>query len=134
LTLSGLLVQGINAMPPADGTSEDVDPNATVAVRRFRRGASIYYFCHAYNVRRGQTGQPQIESELRLFREGVLLFSSGPQPIRDARIDRAVPAAGTLYLSPDLATGNYLLELTLTDRLAKKHHRSTQTIDFEVVE
>jgi VWFA-related protein len=134
LTLSGLLIEGAQSSNPTEGTLEDIDPNATVAVRRFRQGTRAHYFCSVYNARRAATGHPQIESEVRLFREGVLVFRSGPHPIHQTPGSPDDAASGVLQLGTDTPPGSYVLELTVTDRLAKKQNRATQTIDFEVID
>jgi VWFA-related protein len=134
LALSGLLIQGAQAANPTDGMLEDLDPNATVAVRRFRRGSRAHYYCSVYNARQAATGHSQMESEVRLFREGVVVFKSGPHLIRHTPGSLDVIASDVLQLSTDIPTGSYILELTVIDRLAKKQNRVTQTIDFEVIE
>jgi hypothetical protein len=119
----------------SDGAIETADPNATVAVRRFRRGALTAYACYVYNATRGPKGKPQIESEIRMLREGVEVFRSGPQPASvSVSNPPEIAASGTLQLSPSITPGAYLLEISVTDRLEKKSRRLTQSIDFEVIE
>jgi VWFA-related protein len=134
LTLSGLLIQGTQAAIPTDGTVEDIDPNATVALRRFRQGTRANYFCTVYNARKGPTGHPQIEAEVRLFREGILVFRSGPRPIQQTPAIPEIAASGVLRLGTDTPPGSYVLELTVTDRLSKKQNRAVQMIDFEMID
>ena len=52
LTLSSLFIQGLGAGGTTDGAVEVLDPDATVAVCRFRRRALTTYDCYAYNVAR----------------------------------------------------------------------------------
>jgi VWFA-related protein len=66
LTLSSLFIQGVGAAGTSDGSVEVIDPDATLAVRRFRRGAMTTYRCYAYNVARNPSGKPHVESEARL--------------------------------------------------------------------
>jgi hypothetical protein len=134
LTLSSLFIQGAEAGGTSDGSVEVIDPDATLAVRRFRRGAVTNYFCYAYNVARSSTGKPQVESEMRLLRDGVEVFRSGPQPPALSLDPNDLPVGGTLQLSPALTAGSYLLELSVTDRGAKTPRRATRTIDFEIIE
>jgi VWFA-related protein len=134
LTLSGLLIRGAQAANLVDGTLQDTDPNATVAVRRFRQGTSMHYFCSVYNARRAATGDPQIESEVHLFRQGVLVFRSGPHPIDHTPGTPDIAASGVLQLGIDTPPGSYILQLTVTDRLARKHNRAIQAIDFDVID
>jgi hypothetical protein len=85
-----------------------------------------------YNARRGPDGQPQLDIEARLYREGLEVFR------RAVRGPLAVPAGtapligGVLHLEADMPPGDYVLELNVADRLEKKATRTTQTVDFSV--
>ena len=153
LMLSGMIVRGVtvdparrspaNAQPAAQMTStaegkvEEEDPQASPAVRRFTRGMALEYAYMIYNARLDKaTGRPQIETQLRLFRDGqqvfvgkVNAFNSGQQ--KD--LTRLV-AGGSLLLGNDLQPGDYALQLIVTDKLAREENRlSSQWIDFEIV-
>ena len=134
LTLSSLFIQGLGAGGTTDGAVEVTDPDATLAVRRFRRSALTAYVCYAYNVVRDSSGKPRVESALRLLRDGVEVFRSGPQPAHASTDPSELPVGGTLRLGPAITPGSYLLELTVTDRGAKNPRRATRTIDFEVID
>ena len=134
LTLSGLFIQGLGAGGTSDGAVEAGDPNSTIAVRRFRRGIQAAYTCYAYNVAGDSSGKPQVEFELRLFRDGVEVLRSGAQPAAASPDPSEVAIAGLLPIGPSMTPGNYVLEITVTDRLAKKNRRASQLIDFEVIE
>ena len=134
LTLSSLFMQGLGAGGTTDGAVEVLDPDATVAVRRFRRSALTTYVCYAYNVARDSSGKSRVESETRLLRDGVEVFRSGPQPAQASTDPNELPVGGTLQLAPAITPGSYLLELTVTDRGAKTPRRATRTIDFEVID
>jgi VWFA-related protein len=136
LTLSGLLIEG--ARPRSAGGEaadhvEAADPNASVAVRSFRQGADANYACYVYNAKRGPSGRPQLESEVRLFRDGVQVFHSPARPLSPVPDASSAMAGGLLRFGSAFPPGTYVLELTVIDRLAKKNSRATQTIDFEVV-
>ena len=133
LTLSSLFIQGLGAGGTSDGSVEVIDPDATLAVRRFRRGAVVTYMCYAYNVARSSDGKPQVESEARLLRDGVEVFRSGPQPAGVSTDPSELPVGGTLQLGPALTPGSYLLELSVTDR-GVTPRRATRTVDFEIIE
>jgi len=135
LTLSGVLVQGVPAAGGVAGAEPEQDPNATVAVRSFRGGSVVSYVCYVYNARRGERGQTRLESEVRLLRDGVEVFRGAARagPASADNPDEIV-AAGVLQLGARTRPGSYLLEITVTDRLAKRGARATQTIDFEVVD
>ena len=103
-------------------------------MRRFRRGIQAAYTCYAYNASRDSSGRAQIESQWRLLRDGVEVLRSAPQPAPASQDPSEVPIAGLLPISPSMPLGNYVLEIAVTDHLAKKNGRATQVIDFEVID
>lgn len=133
LTLSGLLIQGF---PPASGAAvQEIEPNATVAVRTFRQGTAADYVCYVYNARRGPGGQPSVDAEIRLYREGTEIFRNEPRAVTPSPgTPGEIIATGLLQLGTATPPGSYLLEIIVTDKLAKKGARATQTIDFEIVD
>lgn len=141
LTLSSVIVQGAAYQQPAaasDATKdgvEDVDPLASVTLRTFRQGSEVGYGCYIYNARISSSHQPQLESQVRLYRDGTEVLRSGPRPV-DIPTDpaRQLFAGGVLKLGEAMTPGTYVLEIEVTDRLAKKHSRATQTVDFDVSE
>lgn len=132
LTLSGLVIEG--AAPETAAAGDDAgDPQSSVAVRMFRRDSDARYVCSVYNARRGTGGQPQLHVELRLYRDGVEVFRSEPAGALLQADGTGTMVGGLLRFGPEMVPGSYLLELAVTDKLAKKAARATQTIDFEVL-
>ena len=163
LTLSGIVVSGINppAKPKADekdsstappqpsqpsanaaaqtrAEGEEVsDPQSSPAVRRFHSGMLMQYNYVIYNAQPEKaTGRPQLQTQVRLFRDGKQLFTGRVQPFNPANqtdLKRLV-AGGALQLGTDIMPGEYILQVLVTDPLAKEKYRvATQWIDFEVV-
>lgn len=157
LTISGVVVQGIDpamtrkgAEPPAqkeegaattsgEGTqkSEDVtsdlDPQASPAMRRFKRGMVLQYGYVIYNAKTAPA--PQLTTQMRLFRDGQLVFSGKALPFNlTGQPDlKRLPAGGALLLGTDMGPGEYILQIIVTDALAKdKHRTATQWMDFEI--
>jgi VWFA-related protein len=134
LTLSGLVIDGVSQTATTAEGQDTRDPRSTVAVRVFRQGTSASYVCSVYNARQGSNGAPQLETEVRLYREGIEAFRNaqrGMLPVADS----AYPlVGGVLNLNASTPPGAYVLELTVVDRLAKKPARATQTIDFDVIQ
>ena len=105
LTLSGLILSGVdpahasNSLPEsattngatpsmsrlasaAGDTSDQVDPQAGPAVRRFRQGMMLHYSFLAYNAQLDKAAlRPQLQIQVRLFREGQPVFTGKVQPI-----------------------------------------------------
>ena len=135
--MSGLLIQGVS-LQAVDGQSDDsvqdIDPNASVAVRTFRQGTDASYASYVYNAKRGPSGGPQLDIEVRLFRDGTQVVQSSIRPLPPQAAGPAFIAGGLLRFDSGFPPGSYLIELTVIDRLAKKNGRATQTIDFDVVE
>jgi VWFA-related protein len=153
LTLSGIIMNGYEpkegrtgttagaasaAGDGAEGAQEDVDPQAGAAVRRFRHGMIMNYGYVIYNAQVDKaTRRPQLETQLRLFRDGKLIFTGSVQPFDPAnQPDLArLLVGGGLRLGNDLTPGEYVLQVVVTDLLAKdqKRRTATQWIDFEIV-
>jgi VWFA-related protein len=156
LTLSGLILSGVdpkrarNRSPesaPTTGAprleaaagdiSDQVDPQAGPAVRRFRQGMMLHYSFLVYNAQLDKaTARPQLQTQVRLFRDGQQVFAGKAQPINlshQADLKR-LPAGGILRLGTDMKPGEYILQVIITDSLAKEKDRAaTQWIDFEIV-
>ncbi|HYG81704.1 MAG TPA: VWA domain-containing protein, partial [Pyrinomonadaceae bacterium] len=150
LALSGILVDGVDpeakpAKPQADaGGAEgagapafESDPQASPAVRRFRRGLVLRYAFSVFNAQADKaTGRPAVQTQMRLFREGQEIFTGRAQPLdatNQADLKR-LQTGGALQLGTSLPPGEYALQVIVTDPLAKEKYRTaTQWIDFEIV-
>jgi hypothetical protein len=121
----------------AEGAQEEPDPQAGAALRRFRQGMIMNYGYVIYNAQLDkQTRRPQLETQLRLFRDGKLIFTGKVQPVDPNQSDPArLLAGGGLRLGGELTPGEYVLQAVVTDLLAKdqKRRTTTQWIDFEIV-
>jgi hypothetical protein len=156
ITLSGLVVNGYEpkavqagtanaasvdarrAVQGAEGAQDDVEPQASAAVRRFRYGMIMHYAYVIYNAQLDKaTRRPQLDTQLRLFRDGKLVFSGKVQSLDfNNQSDPArLVAGGGLRLGTDMPPGEYILQVVVTDLLAKDQKRriATQWIDFEIV-
>ena len=162
LTLSGIVVNGVKpsvkpagkennsgagaqdqsastppgANAPQEGLTE-TDPQSGPAVRRFHSHMGLQYGYVIYNAQLDKaSGRPQLQTQVRLFRDGKQIFAGrvtpfDPGPQADLR---RVLAGGGLNLGNDLAPGEYVLQVVVTDLLAKEKYRTaTQWIDFEIV-
>lgn len=159
LTLSGLILSGVdprhasNSSPEIAGTngsssmpglgstagdtSSQVDPQSGPAVRRFRQDMMLHYSFLAYNAQLDKLALlPQLQAQVRLFRDGQPVFTGRVQLIdfRSQADLKRLATGGSLRLGTDMKPGEYVLQVTVTDTLAKPKHRSaTQWIDFEIV-
>jgi VWFA-related protein len=149
LTLSGIVVGGteVSAKPnetasasPAKTAEEqptDFDPQAGPAVRRLRRGMVMTYGYVIYNAQVDKaTGRPQLQTQMRLFHDGKEIFAGRLQPFdASGQVDfKRLAAGGALQLGTNLPPGEYILQIIVTDMLAKEKYRTaTQWIDFEII-
>ncbi len=77
--------------------------------------------------------KPQLLSQIRLFHEGQLLVEGKKEPLAINR--QIIQTEGLITLGKNLKPGFYVLQILVTDELAKgKNQVATQWIDFEVVQ
>ena len=158
LTLSGLIVNSVaptakaenasnsTARQPAQAATNDAgakaendsDPLVSPAARRFRKGMILDYGYIIYNAQLDRTTRlPQLTTQVRLFRDGQQIFSGSAAPFNaNQQIDpKRLAAAGRLRLGTNLQPGEYILQIVVTDALAKEKYRTTaQWTNFEIVE
>ena len=111
-------------------------------LRLFRRGKDLdlEYSVSVYNAHLDKaTGQPQLESQVRLFKDGNVVYASplAPMKLSAAHHDdwKRISMGGTMHLTHTQEPGHYILQMVIVDNLAKeKYRRATQWMDFEVVE
>ena len=129
---------------PAEAEPEDgpapppADPQGSAAVRRFRRGTTVDYGFYIYNAKTDRAdGRPRLQTQLRLFRDGKLVYEGKVLPFdaQPQNVQGDVGAGGQLWLGKILVPGEYALQMIVTDLLAKEKQRvAAQWIDFEIVE
>lgn len=149
LAASGVLMRGVpyeaykkgetvasNREENADA-ADDRDPLVSAGVRQFPQGYVIEYGFIVYNAQVDKaSGKPNIQIQVRLFRNGEQLFAGKPQPLDvSGQSDlKRLTASGALQLGTDMTPGEYVFQIVVTDLLAKEKHRTTtQWIDFEIV-
>ncbi|MCA1618751.1 MAG: VWA domain-containing protein [Acidobacteria bacterium] len=144
LALSGIFVTAAapaalkaSAAAAAAATSGEADPLRNATLRRFRHGSQVDFSYHIYNARAGGgTGAPRLRTQVRLFRDGRVVFEGPAQayaPARTANVSR-LPGGGRLQLGGSLQPGEYSLQVVVTDELASgKSRTAAQWIDFEIV-
>src|SRR5262245_45693920 len=153
LNLSGIALSGKNpelksgSGPSVETAVEDarIDDNVLKtgpALRQFRRGKDVDldYTVIVYNARVDKTtGRPELESQVRLFKDGSVTFASPYTPLHlsPAHHDdwKRIGIAGNVHLTHSQETGHYVLQIVIADKLAKEKYRTaTQWTDFEVIE
>lgn len=138
LALSGIIVSGIGVTPPSAGgrDSDDLNSQSGPVRRQLRQGMLIDYRYYIYNAQTDAAGRPQVQTQMRLFRDGQVVFSGKTLPLdfsQQSNMKRLM-GAGRLRLGPELIPGEYTLQVTVTDPLARPEFRTaTQWTDFEVI-
>ena len=110
------------------------DPQSGPAVRRFRSGTLVEYGYEVYNARLDKEMRlPQLQSQVRLFHDNRLAFAGQVVKLNGHADSKKLVAFGRLQLGANLEPGEYVLQVIVTDMLAKGKNRiSTQWIDFEI--
>lgn len=135
LALSGLVVSG----KPAEGVAPtpELELEADPAVRRLRAGMELRYDFHIYNAQLDPaTKRPQLQTQVRLFREGQLAYEGKLAPFDTTQQDdlKRLVAGGGVKLNRAATPGDYTLQVIVTDLLAKGDRRTaTQWLDFQIV-
>jgi hypothetical protein len=127
------------AQPSADGKEGKVEAwsEGGPAVRRYRPGQGILYAYAVINPKlKGSAKDFQVGSQLRVFRNGKLLYTgaynhmlskSQPDPTR-------LVGGGLISLGSILSPGEYLVQIVVTDENGgRKQPPVAQWVDFEVV-
>jgi hypothetical protein len=138
LTLSSLVLSedtSRTAAVNAEGEVHESNPLGSAAVRVFKPGTAMSYVYQVLNAHTDANKQPQLEAHTRLFRDGKLVYTGKPIPLQsDGQPDaRHLLGAGSMKLGPNITLGDYVLQVVVTDKLAKEKNRvATQAMDFEI--
>ena len=149
LTISGILLSGIpletyrknSSVQPAaeksEGANLQADPNANPAVRLFKTNLALVYAFNVYNARVDKnTGKPRLKTQLRMYRDGKLIFTGEEEAF--SPLDQSDPkrllGAGVVQMGSQMGPGEYVIQIVVTDLLAKqKENVTSQWIDFDVI-
>ena len=132
LSLSGIVISGVNQ----SGTGGDALLQAVPSLRRLTHGMVLSYSYTIYNAEVNDTGRPQLETQMLLFREGKQVFAGKVSPFDPGtQTDmKRLKVAGGLRLGPELPTGGYVLQVMVTDKVRNKPGTALQTLDFVIVD
>lgn len=121
---------------PVDESPEKPNPMNDTSLRRFKRGTILRYGFEAYNVKTDASKKPNLQVKVRIFRDGKLMLDGRQTPIDvtgQTDLER-IKYTGALSLAPKMQPGEYILQIVVTDNLAKEKRKiSTQFVQFEIV-
>ena len=122
---------------PANPDEEQFEQQIGSAVRRLRQGMLLDYGYIIYNAQLDRVKkQPQVQTRIRLLRDGQEIFAGKVNPFDPSgQTDmQQLIAGGRLQIGNMMLPGQYILQVIVTDQLAKEKFRTaTQWTDFEVV-
>jgi VWFA-related protein len=113
------------------------NPLNDTSLRRFNRGTILRYGFEIYNARLDPSKKTSLTTQIRVFRDGKLMLDGKPAPLdASGQPDlQRIKFNGALDLGRTMATGDYIMQIIVTDNLAKEKHKiSTQFVQFEIVE
>lgn len=117
--------------------NDEVRVEAGPAVRRLRAGDDINYAFAVYNARIDKaTNSPRLMIQTQLFRDGKLIYAGETEPLRlSPQPDwTRISVVGSMKLAKGAQPGDHILQVVITDLLAKEKYRTvTQWSDFEIV-
>lgn len=122
------------AKPGAEQKPEEY-ADGNPAVRRFLQGQSLTYAATVINPKMSSKKPPELESTIRLFRNGRQIFISGPRavPVLSGPKDaNHITTAGVLKIGSEMMPGEYVLQVHIRDKQLKKNATATQWMDFEI--
>lgn len=137
--LSGITVSGV-ADVKVTGTDHAPEKDRALmsgpGQRRFRTPSNLYFGYVIHNPQRDKTTQrPKLTVSMRILRDTKVIFEGQPKAL-DATLQsdlNRITAGGGVQLGTDMAPGEYVLQVPVTDLAGTKPRTSTQWIDFEIV-
>ena len=142
LALSGIFLSGLDPRKAklqnatSNGTESPDDTQASPALRRLQAGMEMHYAYYIYDAKLDVAKHPQLVTQVRLFHDGQLAYEGKvtPYDVGSEPDLRRLRAGGSIKLSLQAAPGGYVLQVIVTDKLAKeKRNMASQWIDFEIV-
>jgi len=138
LALSSIFLQDAAVSVNADVTEKGgvrEDGTGGIARRDFRCGEVLAYAIEILNAQFDAGKKPDLDVQTRLFREGEQVLTSQTAIAGDTHgaDPRRLLAGGRMTLGSQLTPGRYVLQVVVTDKLAKgKSAPAMQSMDFEI--
>ncbi len=143
LTLSGIILENLTEAQwkeinsPQNTGQRETNLMIGTSLRRFKRGTILNYSTEIYNAKLDQSQKPQLQTQIRLFRDGKIVLNGKLNPFNleqqsnPAKLD----FAGALGLGNEMKPGDYVLQIVIIDNLAKaKRKLATQWVQFELTD
>lgn len=137
IVLENLSVADWDKLGDPKGGSVRGDPRSSTALRRVKLNSVLRYGIEIYNAKLDNQKHPSLTSKVRVFRDGQLVLDGKEQQIDAAgQTDMLrLKSGGAIAIGGKMLPGDYILQIIVTDSLAKPKQRlTTQFVQFEVVE
>ena len=112
------------------------DPDVGAKVATATDGLDVGLLIYNASIENA-TMNPRLITQVRLFYEGKEIFAGKESPYDPGRQTdlKRLALTGGLSLGTDMVSGDYVLQVIVTDLLAdKKHQSATQWMDFQIVD
>ena len=137
LTLSGIVLAEETQKAGERDQSPTAPQPGSPARRVFTPGATVVYAYQVLNPRMDSDKKTQLDSRIRLFRNGQQVYESNAQDVDQGNVkldSKRLGVAGRLPLLK-LQQGSYVLQVIVQDNNRHDKYRiAAQSIDFEVEE
>ena len=138
MVLSGITLSGyVDSKGSANDAPLAFNQLSNPALRRFKSGTNLLFGYAIYNARIDkQANTANLSTQTKIFRDGQIVYEGPLKPIDvGAQQDmERLAAGGGVQLGTALEPGEYLLQVIVTDPLAKEKQRTaSRWIDFEIV-
>lgn len=140
LTLSGMALENvpfdtwakIASLPTADSVGYG-DSMWDTSARKFKAGSVLRFAYQIHNARTSGDNSG-LTYNLKLFGVQGLVYDTGAKALTryERESDKILNAVGGIRLGGDLAPGDYVLQVDVTDRASKR--TATQFVEFEIVD
>lgn len=114
-----------------------VDSLTATSLRKFQQNTVLRYGFEIFNAKLATAQRfPNLQLQVRIFRDGKLIFDGEPKNIDfDKQTDfTKTVSGGALALGKTMEKGDYVLQIVLIDKLAKiKNQVASQWISFEII-
>jgi VWFA-related protein len=113
------------------------DPMTDTSLRRFKRGTVLRFGYEIYNSKLDASKKPNLTTQIRIYHDGKLLLDGKQTPLDllgQTDLER-IKNIGALGLGSEMPAGDYILQIIVTDNLAKDRQKiASQFVQFELVE
>jgi hypothetical protein len=137
LWMSNLTLRGL--LPQESSTSDEEKDKkmfTDTTLREFELPVTLNFGAVIYNAQLNDKSLPELEIQTRLIRDDKVIKETPFEAvdIKDQKDLKRLDLAGRIKMERNLIPGNYVFQVIILDKLAKKKTQlSTQWIDFEVL-